>query len=527
MLRDAPHIIPATASCTPTLVYEQAGSSSCVLGKTYGCDSTDAAGVWVKAPCRGVFSVAPTTGHGGNGLIACPPLTAMSQPAWVNQRCEPPVRAPAVRPPTEPCCEWEMRNACIAYVPYVQHLPGGKHRHLRHTLLADASAPALRPLAFPGHFEEGTSKLRPERAMPGPLLTTAFAASLWRVWHDDDDALVVDMSFDNIWHVLFHAIPTRQSVLRRGVPPARTALLPRYTNQWPNSPSLTQWSGWEVLVRSLHGSDPTVVDGNAAWARAAATTQTIVSSGVWHCYSRLRGGHRSWWPGGAFNNDTVFHALAEWRRSVLSTLGRRIPIVGALEMNSSAPVDHTIVFELRTMSRVILNTEELQSAILADARLGVAAPSSSTRATIEFASLGALPLTEQLRRVSTAVGLAGVHGAGLSWAAFLPTDGERRCALLEIMPHRMSRQATHAGFDYMRIAGMNHVKHWHLTKQPDAPACRDRDFRTCGNLSVVVPKVVAALQQMLTYTACPPRTDCKKRPALGSVHLRSSALLGG
>ena len=72
----------------------------------------------------------------------------------------------------------------------------------------------------------------------------------------------------------------------------------------------------------------------------------------------------------------------------------------------------------------------------------------------------------------------------------------------------MSVQATHAWFDYMRIAGMNHVKHWRLAKQPDAPGCVGRDFRICGNLTANVPKVVAALRQMLAYTACPPRTEC-------------------
>ena len=178
-------------------------------------------------------------------MIACPPMGGMSG-HHERIRCEAPVHAPSVRPPTEPCCEWELRNACVAYV-------SGSSRHRHYTLLADASSGVLRPLAFPGHFEEGTTKLRPERALPASITSALFASSLPRVWHGDD-ALVVDMSFDNVWHTLFHAIPTRQSILRRGLSPARMTLLPRYINQWPASPNVSHWSGWEVLVRSLLGS---------------------------------------------------------------------------------------------------------------------------------------------------------------------------------------------------------------------------------------------------------------------------------
>ena len=70
--------------------------------------------------------------------------------------------------------------------------------------------------------------------------------------------------------------------------------------------------------------------------------------------------------------------------------------------------------------------------------------------------------------------------------------------------------AKHVMSYYMRIAGMNHVKHWHLVKQPDAPECEGKDFRTCGNLTVLVPKVIAALNQMLVYTACPPHSTFSK-----------------
>ena len=96
-------------------------------------------------------------------------------------QCLPPVKAPAVRPPTgEDCCEFELRNACVAYVADASREERGPlYRHQRHTLLATITpSGVLQPLAFPGHFEEGTVKLRPERAISRNFTSAAYVASL-------------------------------------------------------------------------------------------------------------------------------------------------------------------------------------------------------------------------------------------------------------------------------------------------------------------------------------------------------------
>ena len=106
---------------------------------------------------------------------------------------------------------------------------------------------------------------------------------------------------DNMWHVLFNAVPAREQFLRRGLDVATTDFLPRYTTYWPWSNHVEQsphlkpvldWPGWEILVRSILSNN----DRSPFWEETAARTQHLIVPRHAHCYSTLYGGRLPWWP---------------------------------------------------------------------------------------------------------------------------------------------------------------------------------------------------------------------------------------
>ena len=102
--------------------------------------------------------------------------------------------------------------------------------------------------------------------------------------------------------------------------------------------------------------------------------------------------------------------------------------------------------------------------------------------------------------------------------AFLPSGPQVRTSVLEIFPHRMHVQPTHAWYDYKRWAIMNSVDYYMIGRQKDTEGpdgCKDRDFRLCGNMTVDIPLVTARLRHMLAIarpSASPPP------PALDAKH---------
>mmetsp|Transcript_35481 Transcript_35481/g.88312 ORF Transcript_35481/g.88312 Transcript_35481/m.88312 type:complete len:118 (-) Transcript_35481:233-586(-) len=112
-----------------------------------------------------------------------------------------------------------------------------------------------------------------------------------------------------------------------------------------------------------------------------------------------------------------------------------------------------------------------------------------------------MPIAEQLRLAGSSIGFAGAHGAGMSMTAFLPSSSGVRTSVLELFPRRMTRQITHAWVDYKRWAIMNNVDYYMLARQPDTANCIDKDFRTCGNMSVDIAATTATLRRMLLRAA--------------------------
>ena len=137
-----------------------------------------------------------------------------------------------------------------------------------------------------------------------------------------------------------------------------------------------------------------------------------------------------------------------------------------------------VIFELRETSRTIENQRELIDAVAQDDNLSAA---------VHWVSLARMPVAEQIRLVATSTGLAGVHGAGLSFIAFLPVSEDVHCSVLEIHPRRMNRQPNHAWFDYPRWAAMNDVEHLRITRQNDTEACVMR-CAPCSSLASPDPE---------------------------------------
>jgi len=196
-------------------------------------------------------------------------------------------------------------------------------------------------------------------------------------------------------------------------------------------------------------------------------------------------------------------------------LTRRAVLTHAWQERPRPPVQQTILFVLRTTpTRQIANQRQLIGAIGAE---------SSLRGKVRFLQLGELSLLKQLELVASARGIAGVNGHSLAWVAMLPkprdpshevykaassskanrgAKRERReyagCGMLELWPQAV--QNSHRRRDYAMLAEVAGCKHISLV-QPDAPECRGKSPRACGNVTANASAVVDALYDILRASA--------------------------
>ena len=352
--------------------------------------------------------------------------------------------------------EWQIFNACIAY-----HSNDGRMDLV--TINGDHAIAT----PWPPHYLEGDTQLHKSRRRKHETISNweAFPRTLHTV-----PAVVAVGTSDNLFHMLFHAIPSREHFSRLNLPEA-VHFLPRYVDHWPgylrggkasmvNTLPVSQWVGWELLMRSLLP--------DAAITSAMQTTQSLVLPERLQCYSSIVGGHGPFWPS-VFNRTELFAAVgrvALFRQSVLANMG----LLAKSASSRGLAHSHRIVFALRRVERCIVNMHEVITNVSKD---------ESLAATVDFVDLSLLPLRKQIKRVASASGLVGVHGAALSFVVFLQARGT---ALLEIVPSAMMKTNSHSHLDYDRWAGMNDVRHFRLV-QPDSPGCKGVYFRTCGNIS--------------------------------------------
>lgn len=349
----------------------------------------------------------------------------------------------------------------------------------------------LWPLNWPRHYKDGDPTpfrstfyppqdaafhelVRAQKAAQVHMHATSFryagrrleraSPKLTAVWKDHA-AVVVELTLDNLFHTLFHALPLREDLLDLHAPLLRTLsrilgtgmrraenmevggaavdFLPRYTVLWPGSPNVGDWLGWELAMRAISGSVGFRTPG-------MNETNVIVEPLKLRCYPLLLSGHSPFWPFlhhdapaaiqdrdarglVAVHQRVVALRRALWR-SIRGRSGRGV--VGTLlattdflpPANPDLPL---ILFAERSASvavRTITNFAEVQAAIHEHPRL---------RGQVRYIRLESLTLSEQLAAVSAVRVLVGMHGMGMAWISMMATDQSTGHAALEIFPQQM------------------------------------------------------------------------------------------
>jgi len=218
-----------------------------------------------------------------------------------------------------------------------------------------------------------------------------------------------------------------------------------------------------------------------------------------HCYPRIIGGHGSFFPQ-PMNLTQLTQArprVADFRR--------------AFHLNMGSPrwsVKDRILFILRRNgNRMIANEDDLRESVSL-------LPGLNRR--VHFEVFDMLPLVQQYQLVTSSVALAGVHGQALAWTAFLPTENERHCALLEILPHSLWQSTSSSKGDYYSWAVMSDVQLYRVI-EADTPGCirlNTTSFRNCGNVSIG-KRSLNALGRVLQYVS--KAHGSSERPAVGEV----------
>ena len=114
--------------------------------------------------------------------------------------------------------------------------------------------------------------------------------------------------------------------------------------------------------------------------------------------------------------------------------------------------------------------------------------------TLTFARLETLSVVAQFALVSRARLLIGNHGAGLSWAAMLPSapHHEHRCAVLELYANA---SADGLPVDYSHFSAASGVRYRPLA-QETSPDCQGKLIRECGHIVVDVTSLIGAVSEL-------------------------------
>lgn len=389
--------------------------------------------------------------------------------------------------------EWHRASVCMAYGtgPLAGRMMLARERA--------AGGALLWPLRWPGHFAQRSS-LPVYDGRAGRHHDVPFHAWMLsrfyrtrtlapaRRWLRRDvvrrrrrRGFVVQLTQDNIYHALFHAVPTQAHAARLGLSSLEqgTDFLPRYTRFWPSPLQLvdlenatskagrwndllpvTKWRGWELIMRSLLPE--------AVLTAVLERTQAIVSAelGSLQCYKSLHGGHSGFWPSWSDPvriDGTHAPAVAAFRRSIVARQSLPSP---PLSLTVAQP---DMIFVLRRGNRVIINEDALRQQVGA---------SLSLHERVRFVRLEEMALAAQLALAASSTGLVGLTGQALSFVVFLRSVGS---AMLEIVPRQMLASNSHAVFDFPRWARLSRARYFRVV-QADAPECVGKNFRLCGNI---------------------------------------------
>ena len=373
--------------------------------------------------------------------------------------------------------EWMLEHACLGY----SH-PWPIRYSERWNILAQAH-PATRqllwPLPWPDLYAEYVPGfLRLDSETQDHYLTKLANASNSPLfesqnfkgcrWHNAT-AFVTEITMDNLYHALIHAVPTRELFMRLkelGLNSQRHMhLLPHYTQYWP-AKGFRKSIGWQMLARSLGVSA-------AEWPTIAERAQELTTPGRCNCYRRMYGGHAKWMPPPYMKPGK---RVAEFRAALTTHVGHPAP-------------KRQILFQLRHNGvRQMSNEAEVCAAIKADAVVG---------GVVHFEVMEKLSVIEQYQLVSSSRALVGVHGMGLAWSMLLASDAASGSATLEIT----GKWSKFNRLDYYSMSRANNVHYLRISQRnaPECLNCRRCSYRTCGNITANVTEIIERLRTMVTW----------------------------
>lgn len=370
--------------------------------------------------------------------------------------------------------EWMLENVCLGYSG-AQPTKGSQ----RWNILAQAHGPSrqlLWPLPWPDLYAEyipGWLRLDSETAdhwltnMVNMSETAPHAPLRRCTWHDDATAgFLTEITMDNLYHALVHAVPTREFFLRvRDGFEAGHAIhtIPHYTQYWPKN--FTRSVGWQILMRSLGVSA-------TAFPSVAAHAQELTAFGNCNCYRRMYGGHDRWMPPPYMKQ---YWRVSDFRSALSASVGR-------------LPAQRRVLFQLRRNGvRQMINAEEVVARVHADPVVG---------SLVQFVVMEDHPVMKQYELISTSRALVGMHGMGLAWSMLLASDAGGRASCLEIL----GTWAKFNRLDYLSMSRANGV-HYLQVRMPNAPECvhcHRCSYRTCGNVTANITTLVDKLRYMVT-----------------------------
>ena len=391
-------------------------------------------------------------------------------PAWANASGT--LRCSGESEPGLYAGEYFRRDACLATRRIVNTGVGVPYTTTRQTLWQGqpGSAEPLWPMHWPQIKGEGLAFEFPE------LNPAGFSPSC--TWHEGRVGFIGAFSADNLFHIMHHAIPASaflETVLPSVADRATVDPLP-FAWFWPAKKALYQMWAWRLFVAGL--GLPESVDA------LVSRSHLLIGNTSCNCYRRVYGGHSQLAGRAAepmlFGNASLLQAqLIRFR----TTIGVSF---GVARQNPAA----RLVFLLRSTNRVIVNEKTLQADVANDTRLS---------SVVAFARMEELPLAAQAALIYDARAIAGVHGQGLTWTAFLPATDDRPCACLEIHPEGCVHSCK---TDYRDLSAMNKVQ-YHRLIQPLANNCNPRyspaNWRMCGNITANSEQVRDKLAQMVAH----------------------------
>ena len=391
-------------------------------------------------------------------------------PAWANASGT--LRCSGESEPGLYAGEYFRRDACLATRRIVNTGVGVPYTTTRQTLWQGqpGSAEPLWPMHWPQIKGEGLAFEFPE------LDPAGFNPSC--TWHEGRVGFIGAFSADNLFHIMHHAIPASaflETVLPSVADRATVDPLP-FAWFWPAKKALYQMWAWRLFVAGL--GLPESVDA------LVSRSHLLIGNTSCNCYRRVYGGHSQLAGRAAepmlFGNASLQQAqLIRFR----ATIGVSF---GVARQNPAA----RLVFLLRSGNRVIVNEKTLQADVANDTRLS---------SVVAFARMEELPLAAQAALIYDARAIAGVHGQGLTWTAFLPATDDRPCACLEIHPEGCVHSCK---TDYRDLSAMNKVQ-YHRLIQPLANNCNPRyspaNWRMCGNITANSEQVRDQLAQMVAH----------------------------